>query len=210
VRAGCGVVASAPIVRGLVDLHCHWIAGIDDGAKSSPESAAMLRGLAALGFEHVVATPHMRPGMFDNVRDELVAAYDRTVEALQGEAGVPTPSRPSPHFFGRRRFGAPRPRLGRGAAGGRQDSTGGASRTRRAPCRAPPRCSSPRRGGSAPRWHGPVGVSSSEATDEDAPGLPAKQREVGLLGKEAIAGMDRLGAAGAGGVEDAVDAEIAV
>lgn len=98
-RAGGGVVASAPIVRGLVDLHCHWVAGIDDGAKSSPESAAILRGLAALGFEHVVATPHMRPGMFDNQRDALVAAYDRTVEALHGEAGLPATSLASEHFF---------------------------------------------------------------------------------------------------------------
>jgi protein-tyrosine phosphatase len=93
------VVASAPIVRGLVDLHCHWVAGIDDGARSSADSAAMLQGLAAIGFEHVVATPHMRPGMFDNRRADLVAAYERTNEALESFEGLPARSLASEHFF---------------------------------------------------------------------------------------------------------------
>jgi protein-tyrosine phosphatase len=86
-------------VRGLVDLHCHWVAGIDDGARSPVESAAMLRGLAALGFEHVVATPHMRPGLFDNTRGDLEAAYARTARELEGEAGLPQTSLASEHFF---------------------------------------------------------------------------------------------------------------
>ncbi len=98
-RARRGVVASARIVRGLVDLHCHWVAAIDDGAKSSAESLAMLRGLAEVGFEHVVATPHMRPGMFDNQRSDLEAAYQRTLDALASEPGLPATSLASEHFF---------------------------------------------------------------------------------------------------------------
>lgn len=94
----CGSVRGDQ-VRGLVDLHCHWVAGIDDGARSPAESAAILRGLAALGFEHVVATPHMRPGMFDNARGDLLAAYDRTAADLEHEAGLPATSLASEHFF---------------------------------------------------------------------------------------------------------------
>jgi protein-tyrosine phosphatase len=62
-------------VRGFVDLHCHWISAIDDGARSAEAGIAMLRGLRACGFDTVVATPHMRPGMFENDRAALVAAF---------------------------------------------------------------------------------------------------------------------------------------
>ena len=63
-------------MRGFVDLHCHWIAGIDDGARTVDASLAMLRGLKQAGFDTVMATPHMRPGMFENDRSALQAAFD--------------------------------------------------------------------------------------------------------------------------------------
>jgi protein-tyrosine phosphatase len=62
---------------GFIDLHSHWIAGIDDGAKSIEAGVAMLRGLKSLGFSTVVATPHMRPSMFDNTKEALEAAFAR-------------------------------------------------------------------------------------------------------------------------------------
>lgn len=75
-----------PDVRGFVDLHCHWIAAIDDGVKTTDASRALLRGLHDVGFDVVVATPHMRPGMFDNDRRALKRAYEATRDALQGDA----------------------------------------------------------------------------------------------------------------------------
>lgn len=62
-------------MTGFVDLHCHWIAGIDDGAPTPEEGIAMLRALRALGFDYVMATPHMRPGLFDNSRRDIEAAF---------------------------------------------------------------------------------------------------------------------------------------
>jgi protein-tyrosine phosphatase len=86
-------------VSGFVDLHCHWIPGIDDGAPDEAESLALLRGLNALGFERVIATPHMRPGLFDNDRDALLAAF-ATIEArLAHEPGLPARGLSSEHFF---------------------------------------------------------------------------------------------------------------
>ena len=58
-----------------VDLHCHWVAGIDDGARTPEDGIAMLKGLRALGYREVVATPHMRPGMFENDRARIEAGY---------------------------------------------------------------------------------------------------------------------------------------
>ena len=42
----------------LFDLHCHILPGVDDGAQSLEEAAAMARFYVADGVTCVVATPH--------------------------------------------------------------------------------------------------------------------------------------------------------
>ena len=42
----------------MVDLHCHILPGLDDGAKTIEESLAMAESAIADGITHVVATPH--------------------------------------------------------------------------------------------------------------------------------------------------------
>ena len=87
-------------MRGFVDLHCHWIANIDDGARSAEESLAMLRDLGQAGFDLVVATPHMRPGLFDNDRGELERAFAAMQPILLAAAErLPTVHLASEHFF---------------------------------------------------------------------------------------------------------------
>lgn len=60
----------------FVDLHCHWLSGLDDGAPSPTEGRHMLERLAELGFGRVIATPHMRPGLFNTTREQILAAFD--------------------------------------------------------------------------------------------------------------------------------------
>ncbi|HEX6766031.1 MAG TPA: CpsB/CapC family capsule biosynthesis tyrosine phosphatase, partial [Polyangiaceae bacterium] len=86
-------------MRGFVDLHCHWLSGIDDGAPSDEEGLAMLEALYGLGFSTVVATPHMRPGMFDNRREDLIAAFERMKPSVSARAGVPDVGLSSEHYF---------------------------------------------------------------------------------------------------------------
>jgi len=86
-------------VRGFVDLHCHWIAGIDDGARDVEASLAMLRGLRRVGFDTIVATPHMRPGMFENDRAALTRAFEAMRPHLEGAADLPSVHLASEHFF---------------------------------------------------------------------------------------------------------------
>ena len=86
-------------MRGFVDLHCHWVAGIDDGARSVEEGVAMLAALGRIGFDRVIATPHMRPGMFDNTRHDLVAAFDRMQPQLAAQPGLPDVALSSEHYF---------------------------------------------------------------------------------------------------------------
>ena len=110
-------------VRGFVDLHCHWISAIDDGAKTPEEGIALLRGLKKAGFDLVVATPHMRPGMFDNDRKALEHAFAAMCLRIASEEGLPDVHLASEHFlddvvFGRlvKGQGLPYPALGPGAA----------------------------------------------------------------------------------------------
>ena len=42
----------------MIDLHCHILSGLDDGAKSVEDSLAMAEMAIADGITHVVATPH--------------------------------------------------------------------------------------------------------------------------------------------------------
>jgi len=82
-----------------VDLHCHWIAGIDDGARTPEEGVQMLRALKGIGFGEVIATPHMRPGMFDNERADLTAAFERMQSHLLGQEDLPSVGLSSEHYF---------------------------------------------------------------------------------------------------------------
>ena len=100
-------------MRGFVDLHCHWIAAIDDGARTHEEGLEMLRRLHEVGFDTVVATPHMRPGMFDNDKAGLERAFQSMQQTLlAASANLPAVDLASEHFFDDIVFG----RLMRGEA----------------------------------------------------------------------------------------------
>ena len=85
----------------LIDLHCHFLPGIDDGAPTAADGVAMLEGLKRLGFTRVMATPHMRPGMFDNEQQGLRAAFDEFCPNLAGRA-VPDVELSCEHYFDER------------------------------------------------------------------------------------------------------------
>lgn len=59
----------------------------------------MLRGLKHAGFDIVMATPHMRPGMFDNDRRALEAAFEAMRPHLERQADLPAVFLASEHFF---------------------------------------------------------------------------------------------------------------
>ncbi len=86
-------------MNGFIDLHCHYVPGIDDGAKSVAEGTEMLRGLHGLGFSRVLATPHTRPGMFDNTRATIQDAFDEFKASVAGVSGLPTLDLSSEHYF---------------------------------------------------------------------------------------------------------------
>ncbi len=85
----------------MIDLHCHFLPGIDDGAPTVADGIEMLEGLKAIGFTQVVATPHMRPGMFDNEKQGLTQAFERFLPEVAGR-DVPELSLSSEHYFDER------------------------------------------------------------------------------------------------------------
>lgn len=44
--------------KGLIDIHCHILPGIDDGAQNEKESLKMFRMAADAGIREMIATPH--------------------------------------------------------------------------------------------------------------------------------------------------------
>lgn len=50
----------------MVDLHCHVLPAIDDGSESLEQSLEFCRVALADGVTTLVATPHQRPGVYEN------------------------------------------------------------------------------------------------------------------------------------------------
>ena len=46
----------------LIDVHCHLLPGLDDGAKDLDTSLILARQLSQAGFQKVIATPHVLEG----------------------------------------------------------------------------------------------------------------------------------------------------
>ena len=73
----------------MIDLHCHLLPGIDDGAPDMAESMAMLQTAAQDGIETVVCTPHAFDGVFDNNDIEAVTALVAEVQREAVALGIP-------------------------------------------------------------------------------------------------------------------------
>ncbi len=72
----------------MIDLHCHILPGIDDGAPDLDTALAMANIASADGIEVVACTPHIYPGLYENNKAGIRAA----IAALEREldrAGVP-------------------------------------------------------------------------------------------------------------------------
>jgi len=61
-RLHLGGVLAEPLASAgrLIDLHCHILDAIDDGARDADDSVAMARQAEADGIEAICATPHIR------------------------------------------------------------------------------------------------------------------------------------------------------
>lgn len=59
----------------IVDLHCHILPYVDDGALRCEESDELLEMLFQQGVRVLCATPHLRKGMFETPDEEIQAQF---------------------------------------------------------------------------------------------------------------------------------------
>lgn len=86
-------------MRGYVDLHCHYIPAIDDGVRTFEEGVRLVTGLSQVGYDTVVATPHIRTAMFENRKPGLEAAFEEFARLTADVPGMPTLGLGAEHFF---------------------------------------------------------------------------------------------------------------
>jgi protein-tyrosine phosphatase len=67
----------------MIDLHTHILPGLDDGSSNLTESLAMAAVGLKDGIHTIVATPHVLQGVFDNDRNEILAAVAALNQTLQ-------------------------------------------------------------------------------------------------------------------------------
>ena len=71
----------------LVDIHCHILPGVDDGATDMETSKAMIREAYKQGVRYMIATPHYRPEMFEPSMSKVISVY-RKMRTYAAEIGI--------------------------------------------------------------------------------------------------------------------------
>lgn len=69
----------------MIDVHSHIIPGIDDGSRNMEMSLTMAKQSVDAGVTHVVCTPHIHWGVFDNSRADILAGFEKLKDAVEKE-----------------------------------------------------------------------------------------------------------------------------
>jgi protein-tyrosine phosphatase len=72
----------------MIDLHCHFLPGIDDGAQNLADALALAQAAADDGITYSVMTPHILPGRYENTRSSIEQAFKDFRSALR-KARIP-------------------------------------------------------------------------------------------------------------------------
>jgi len=67
----------------MIDVHCHILPQLDDGALDMEEAIEMARQAVNDGIQHIVATPHHRAHHFFNERDTIELAVQQLSRKLE-------------------------------------------------------------------------------------------------------------------------------
>ena len=68
----------------MLDIHNHVLFGLDDGCRNPEESKNLAEALRQAGHMGVVATPHIRSGIFPNTPDDIRRRRDETRPIVEG------------------------------------------------------------------------------------------------------------------------------
>ncbi|ALJ04017.1 histidinol phosphatase [Pseudalgibacter alginicilyticus] len=74
------------LLEGFVDIHCHILPGIDDGASNITESLDLIDKLTQLGVSQFVATPHVMQDFYPNTDETIGDAFQSLIEAVSSSS----------------------------------------------------------------------------------------------------------------------------
>jgi protein-tyrosine phosphatase len=69
----------------VVDIHCHILPGIDDGAQTLAESLEMAKVAVNEGIQTIIATPHHKNNRYENPKASIMTKVKELNEALKKE-----------------------------------------------------------------------------------------------------------------------------
>ncbi|HRH01706.1 MAG TPA: capsular biosynthesis protein [Bacteroidia bacterium] len=68
-----------------VDMHSHFIPGIDDGAQTIEDSVNLLKAMSEFGYRKVITTPHIMSDFYQNNPEIILSGLAKVKEAIQQE-----------------------------------------------------------------------------------------------------------------------------
>jgi protein-tyrosine phosphatase len=69
----------------MIDIHCHILAGIDDGARTVADSIEMAHAAVREGIDTIIATPHHKNGRYENTKQAIIKKTAELNEVLKAE-----------------------------------------------------------------------------------------------------------------------------
>ncbi|MBT2686431.1 CpsB/CapC family capsule biosynthesis tyrosine phosphatase [Bacillus sp. ISL-37] len=69
----------------MIDIHCHILPGIDDGAQSMEDTIKMARAAVDEGIHTIIATPHHKNSKYDNPKELIIPKVEEVNKALTSE-----------------------------------------------------------------------------------------------------------------------------
>jgi protein-tyrosine phosphatase len=67
------------------DMHSHILPGIDDGAKNIETSLELIKGMKQLGYQKLIATPHIMWDMYRNTPETIQEKLEQVRNAVKEE-----------------------------------------------------------------------------------------------------------------------------
>lgn len=66
----------------MIDLHCHILPGVDDGAQTMEDTLAMAHKAVDQGITHILCTPHYNNGQYDNKKGDIIPLVNHVQHEL--------------------------------------------------------------------------------------------------------------------------------
>ncbi|MDZ7878564.1 MAG: CpsB/CapC family capsule biosynthesis tyrosine phosphatase [Saprospiraceae bacterium] len=66
-------------------MHSHFIPAIDDGSDSIETSVTLIKGLVALGYKHIITTPHVMSDHYENSSEVILSGLKDVQNRLHTE-----------------------------------------------------------------------------------------------------------------------------